>query len=323
MKWDERPEPVIRNACFSCIIAFVLMLTVSVYAEERPGLALSDHAMREQLRFAGHLFQEQDYFRAIGEYKRFLFHYPEATGALREDARFKIALCYYRAQRWEEAVEAFRDFARRFPHSVRRAEADFLKGQSEQKLERYDEALYSFESATRSDDVELRNRALFESAMIEVDRKDWESAGRLLARISRESSFYPSAEIFSEGLAHIDHLPKKSPATAGTLAAVLPGAGHVYTENYRDGLVAFLLNGVFIWAAVEQFDRGNNVTGGIITFFELGWYTGNIYSALGSAHKFNDRIEEGFIQSLKARTAMSFRQDREGDSRYLVLNLSF
>ena len=77
------------------------------------------------------------------------------------------------------------------------------------------------------------------------------------------------------GLAERDHLPKKTPGTAGILAAVIPGAGHLYTERQQDALVAFLLNGAFIWGAVELFRHDNYVAGGILTFFEFGWYGGN------------------------------------------------
>ncbi|OPX40309.1 MAG: hypothetical protein B1H13_07790 [Desulfobacteraceae bacterium 4484_190.3] len=57
---------------------------------------------------------------------------------------------------------------------------------------------------------------------------------------------------------------------------------------YRLG--AFLVNALFIWAAVESFHNDNNVVGGMLTFLELGWYSGNIYSAVNSAHKYNRKI---------------------------------
>jgi hypothetical protein len=50
-------------------------------------------------------------------------------------------------------------------------------------------------------------------------------------------------------LGYIDDIQQKSPAVAGTLAAILPGAGHLYTERPRVALVAFLLNVAFIVSA--------------------------------------------------------------------------
>jgi TM2 domain-containing membrane protein YozV len=121
----------------------------------------------------------------------------------------------------------------------------------------------------------------------------------------------------------MEDLPKKSPATAGTLAAIIPGAGHLYTERPRDALVAFLLNGAFIWGAIELFRHDNYVAGGIVTFFEIGWYTGNIYSAVSSAHKYNKKKREDFLERLKEIISLSFHHDQKTASNYLIFSLKF
>jgi hypothetical protein len=86
-----------------------------------------------------------------------------------------------------------------------------------------------------------------------------------------------------------------------TLAAVLPGLGHAYVGRYKDGGIAFLVNALFIWAAVESFHNDNNVLGGMICFLELGWYSGNIYSAVNSTHKYNRKIGRDLRKDLKDR----------------------
>ncbi len=293
------------------------------WAEEEEFLVAAEAEGAGQLEFAEHLFQEGDYFRAIGEYKRFLFHFPNAGEKQKEEAYFKIAMSYYRAQHWEEAINSFNVFLERFPGASKRSEALFYKGRAEHELGFYEDALSSYEVLARSDVSELRNKALFESAMVYIDLNQWDDAAKALARISDQSALKHRAGIVSEGLENVDNLPSKSPVSAGVFAAMIPGAGHVYTENYRDGLVAFLLNGLFIWAAIEQFEDDNEVTGGIITFFELGWYTGNIYSAVGSAHKFNERVEEGFIRSLKERGRLSIVPGENGTDHHLAFTLRF
>jgi hypothetical protein len=69
--------------------------------------------------------------------------------------------------------------------------------------------------------------------------------------VDRESKLYPRAERWAQGLDRIEEIPQKSPATAGLLAAVLPGSGHLYIERYRDAGIAFVLNAAFIWGMVE------------------------------------------------------------------------
>jgi hypothetical protein len=153
-------------------------------------------------------------------------------------------------------------------------------------------------------------------------RQEWQIAREAFAALPQESPFYPPAKLYADGLGRMDSLPRKSPVLSGTLAAVLPGAGHLYAERPRDALVSFLLNGSFIWAAVELFRNNNNVAGGVVAFFELGWYGGNIYSAVGSAHKYNKRIEDEFLQGLKDKSGISLYWDQTG-SNYIMYSMIF
>jgi len=85
------------------------------------------------------------------------------------------------------------------------------------------------------------------------------------------------------------------------LLAIIPGAGHLYCERKKDALISFLLNGAMIYAAYEAFDHDLDVIGGIITFFELGFYSGNIYSAVNSAHKYNRNEKSKFLDYLRKK----------------------
>lgn len=107
-------------------------------------------------------------------------------------------------------------------------------------------------------------------------------------------------------------MPSKDPAAAGLMAAVLPGLGHAYCERYKDGLVAFLLNGLFIWAAYEAFEEDHSVLGGILTFLELGWYTGNIYSAVNTAHKYNRAVKNEFLRNLGDELDVGLLTSKQG-----------
>ncbi len=66
-------------------------------------------------------------------------------------------------------------------------------------------------------------------------------------------------------------------------------------------MVAFLLNGLFIWATVESFRSDHNVLGGILAFFEAGWYAGNIYTAVDAAKEWNKEVRNDFRKGLTDR----------------------
>jgi len=276
----------------------------------------------KQFAFAENLFDESDFYRAIGEYKRLIFLCPDSK-ALCEKASFKIGISYFRAKKWQDAREAFDAFLSNYPDSRMAPEARYFKGMSEKSLSLHGKALATFMRIIEAEEGEYRAKAIYQSALVLVDMERWERAGEMFSKVPKESTLYDSASVFSAGLANIDNLPYKSPSVAGTLAAALPGVGHLYTERPTDALVSFLLNGLFIWSAVELFNDEKYVTGGIVTFFELGWYSGNIYSAVSSAHKFNKRTRENFIQGLRDRVHLSYLHDPESASNGLMLSMNF
>ena len=49
---------------------------------------------------------------------------------------------------------------------------------------------------------------------------------------------------------------------------------------------------------MEAFNNDNNVLGGILAFFEIGWYSGNIYSAINVTHKWNRKVRDDFRNGL-------------------------
>lgn len=85
-------------------------------------------------------------------------------------------------------------------------------------------------------------------------------------------------------------------------------------------MIAFLLNGAMIWAAYEAFDHDNPGLGGLITFFELGLYSGNIYSATSSAHKYNQKQKHDFLQYLREHSTLEASAGRADEGQALALS---
>ena len=274
-----------------------------------------------QFSFAEALFAEGDYYRAISEYKRFAFFFPD--NKLVEKCAYRIGESYYNAKRWQEALQTFTSFIMKYPGSPMVPGAMYHKGMSEKQLKRYTDALSTFHELNKSKSHEFTDKALYQSAIVLMEMEEWQQARQTFAIVPKDSPLAKSASIIASEIMHMDDLPKKSPATAGTLAAMLPGAGHLYTERPRDALVAFLLNGAFILGAIELFHHDNYIAGGIVTFFEIGWYTGNIYSAVGSAHKYNKRTREDFIEHLKEISNLSLQHDSGTSSNYLMFSFKF
>lgn len=269
--------------------------------------------------FAESLYEEGDYFRAIGEYKRFIFLNPTVPKA--EKAAFRIAESYFQAKRWPEAIVAANQFLVSYQDSPLYFQMLYLKGRMEKLDKRYDEALNTFDALVKAKDVQYNAKALYQKALIRLERADWQGAQDLLLQVPPDSPIYPIALSFADDIVAGEIIPRKSPAVAGILAAALPGAGHLYSGRLQDALVAFFLNGAFIWGAVELFRHDDYVAGGILSFFELGWYSGNIYSAISSVHKYNRGLEEAFILRMENKYTLSLYSARGAPT--IIIGKSF
>lgn len=285
------------------LLLTVLLLCLSGWAmgEEGSGLYLDE---KLQMGLGDHFFQDGDYYRAITEYKRFLFFFPRSSRA--EEALWKVASSYFYGKKWDEALGAVDDLLRRFPESPWVAEALLLKGRCFAERREYSQARYFFLRAKEvAPGKALASEAQWEIARSFLKEERWEEAAEEFRKVDLGSKLYPQAEFFASGLDRIGEVPQKSPVAGGILAALLPGAGHLYAERYRDAAVAFALNGAFIWGMVEAFDHKNYVVGGILTFFELGWYIGNIYGAVSSVHKYNRSKKKDYLDRLENESKFS------------------
>jgi tetratricopeptide (TPR) repeat protein len=217
------------------------------------------------LSFAEALLAAGESYRAATEYLRFLHHFaahPDAPRAVRG-----LGESYAQAGRWDDAVSAFQ----RLPPGP---ETRRLLGAALYRGGRYQEAA----------------RTLLAP---EADGGDAVLGTLALLRVGHTQVPPPAREELAQ---EYESLPRKSPGLAGGLAAVLPGAGHLYTDRPRDAAISFVLNAAFLWGTVEAARREEWALAGILGFFELGWYSGNVVSAVNAAHKWNRREEGRFFR---------------------------
>jgi hypothetical protein len=140
---------------------------------------------------------------------------------------------------------------------------------------------------------------LIHLAWLSVDSGDYPHAVEMLKRIPPVGRSYTEARSLIQALEESPYKPRKSPEVAGTLSAILPGAGYVYVGQPAQAASSFLLNGLFILGAVAAFTHESPVLGGILTFFELGWYQGGIRSAAAAAREANEEDEKRYRRKLQ------------------------
>jgi tetratricopeptide (TPR) repeat protein len=285
------------------LLLVMLLFGHAALAEEMPA--------EKMLSFADSLFERGDYYRAITEYERVIFFYPNHPVA--RTARFQIASAYLKGDRLDQAIERFRAINQDQPDETLGRLAYFMLGEAYLQKREYDRAADVFSSyLERYPGDERADASRLKLGWSYLRQGNWRQAAEEFQKLPPDSPLHAQAEGLADGSRSYPDIPKKSPALAGGLSAVLPGAGQLYVERPGDALVSFLLNGAFIWATVEAFHNDNNVTGGILLFFESGWYLGNIYNAVSGAHKYNRRSDQQYLDGLQSRYGIAYFHDGNG-----------
>jgi hypothetical protein len=285
------------------ILILLLLLATAGALRAQPVSASND------LSFANSLFQEQDYYRAVTEYKRFIHLHPDSPAA--NDARYAIGLSYFRGEKWDAAAAAFQDVRDMDPEGAAGARAMLMAAEADYRKGDYPSALDAFSAFVRNHGADpaaadARMRIVQCYFHLGNSRNARDQAAR-----DQESAADPRLKTLAAETAAIRDVPAKSPALAGTLSALVPGAGQLYIGRPRDAGISFLINGGMIALAVVAFRNDEPVAGSIVSLMELSWYSGNIYGAVNGAHKYNRLQRRRFIDSLDVQCGIMQNADRE------------
>ncbi|MDP2364542.1 MAG: hypothetical protein Q8M94_12335 [Ignavibacteria bacterium] len=235
--------------------------------------------------FADFLFCDKDYLRAIDEYERYLNVIDNDT------VQFKIALGFSLMNDQFNALQEFSS-ANNSSTFYEQSGIEILK------------SLYLLK--------DYSNFYVFGNDLINSKSRFSNNAQKLLnTSILITEKELPDENIFFKPFENEEKLvlgkfydqklnpPYKSEFAAGIFSAIIPGAGKIYTEDYGDGITAFLLTGLFSYLAYTNFDHNHPTRGWIFTALGAGFYAGNVYGSIASAQIFNAKVNFDFENGLK------------------------
>ncbi|MEN8686532.1 MAG: tetratricopeptide repeat protein [Desulfuromonadales bacterium] len=241
-----------------------------------------------QMTLGNAFIAEKDYYRAITEYKRLIILFPDS--ARLPEALYWIGMAYYQGKDYTSAAQSFAKVRQTYAADYF-SSAAFHEGLCYEKLGRHDAAALAYERA-RLYDIDHPDAANAHVGLI-LNAAEQDNIGKTRSELKNFRFNYPQDER-STGIQDAFNLldafetqPKKSPALAGTMSAVIPGSGQAYAGNYQDGMMAFLVNGLFIVGTVAAIDNENYALAGIVGGVGLPFYVGNIYGASKAARKWN------------------------------------
>ncbi|MFS8564524.1 MAG: tetratricopeptide repeat protein [Rhabdochlamydiaceae bacterium] len=223
--------------------------------------------------------KELDLYQAMTAFKRAEFLLPPEHLSRKIEIEYEVLLCYYLGKKYSEAIYVFEKgnlttVTPEFP-----AYKDlliilydcYLNNDEIEKAEKVHQIM-------RQTDTPLADKISLSGNLIQGD----------IATLQTIAPSNPDVQ----KLLNAYQMQKKSIGKAQTLNAILPGAGYFYIGQKQSGCTALLLNGLFIWASVYFFERGNLAAGLITTSFEAGWYFGGIYGAGLETKFYNERVYE-------------------------------
>jgi len=270
------------------LIAFLLVaLAQNGMAFEKQLIINSDM----QYGYAENLFLQKDYEIAVVEFKRFIYFFPESRQV--DQAQFNIGVCLFNLKNYHDAARVFNEIILGDKEKEITKEAVFYQYKAFMNLGNNGYAQIVLQNYLKVvEDQETIDRIYFNLAQIHLAEASeskpgsLELAGNYLSKISNSGASRYDTKLYADLIFKAEHAPRKNPKAAG-LFAIIPGAGFFYCERYHDALVTFLLNAGLMVAAYEAYDKDNETLAAVIGFVEAGFYTGNIYGSISSAHKYN------------------------------------
>lgn len=241
-------------------------------------LALAVLSQATTLSYADSLYRQGEYFRAAGEYHRWLYENPTAPD--RPKALLGLGKSYLKGKRYADAERTLTQVPETSAWSPL---ARFSLARAQGGLGRVDEASRLFSELPAS----LREPADAQLSLLAARKGDWRAA---LGHVESQPSL---AALVQKRL----ETPERSPAAAAAMS-LFPGGGQLYLGRHSDALNAVLFTALTGLASSYYFSRDNTVLGATAAALSLSFWGGSIYGAAVEAGRINQQTERDFLQRL-------------------------
>lgn len=276
--------------CLALLVCFFSNLSTSG-AEETDWVANPSQVMA----FADHLYERDDYHRAIGEYKRFVYLFPTEPRVLQ--ARFKMGMSYEKSGHLDNAIDVFRGILADNPSPevsqsvVYEVGKCYFMGRD-----------YLNSSKILTDLNSDRSLALAGWAFLRAGeyRQASEAFGKA-CEAKPEGYLFGLCASLSQESQEGEAIPRKSAALAAALSVPLPGAGRAYCGRLGDGVFSLLVVAASYAGAYHYYDDEQYPLSASLLALGLLFHAGDVYGAYNSARIYNAVEEEAFLRSFENR----------------------
>jgi len=268
----------IHSILANITLLLVLLFTIP-FTTRGAELQLSD---KDVLGFADYLYQNEEYYRAISEYKRHQHFFPSSP------------------------------FTQRVSLQIGRS---FMAGGDHTEAIRY----WRLNLGNSPGDEETHNRIriLLGISLLDMDKNRpfslrKETVNRAFHQFSDVKDLGGHSSLINDFVMDWNTRPPpgyRSPWLAGLMSAGLPGSGSFYSGRYLEGTYAFFLTVLFGLATHNAIQQDQSELAIVFGFFTLTFYGGSIYTAVNSVHKTNDKMDSDELFRLRKKHGIWFIPD--------------
>ena len=170
-----------------------------------------------QFSYAEHCHKAGDYRRAVDEYKRFAWFFPDDP---RKDAAlFNIGKALFENGDLSEAIDAFKPLIEKKPDTAFFADAHFMTAECHIGQNAPAAAMSVLRNLTMlSSEPDTIDEARYRMGWICLDAGMWDAASQHFEQIRPEKRVKYKLRTISDELEKTDAIPQKSPVAAGMLS---------------------------------------------------------------------------------------------------------
>jgi hypothetical protein len=240
------------------------------------------------LQYAEHLKNTKQYSLAAQEYERLHFLRPQ-----NDSLKLMLVKTYRQSSMFDDAIKHTELF---YPGQVQMP-ASFAEEYEKSLLlnKSFDKAL-TFSSQNKNLNTGQKFFFGLNSLML---NGQWKEAEKYSLKKDSLHTLIPPEYVLL--LAQAKQSSHKSPGLAMCMSAIIPGAGKVYTNNWKDGIISFVFVGTNAFQAYRGFKKNGteSVYGWIFASVGTGFYLGNLYGSFKAARRFNQKIKNSYIKKVE------------------------
>ena len=270
-------------------IFFIFIIPLTLLGQQTEKIYYNPNNIK---RFADYLYKQQDYKRALVEYKRYNF----INGKRELPVDIKIAKAYRYIRDYSHSTAKFQEI-------LNNTIIDTLY----QNIN-YEIALNYFYQKKYSKTISIlqENINVIDNKIIKLRYEKFLSISYLLNwdfTKSLDISYRLKDEVIKKKIINYNltgkSLKSKSPFISGFMSSVIPGSGRIYCNRFWEGIQSLVVITLLAYQSYDGYKNNNYTKFYIYGSLGLGLYLSDIYGSIINANIFNRRQREQFHDQVR------------------------